>query len=786
MTAPDHVMIFDLETGVRSWFGDKASPRHPENFVVMHGQCIEREPFTGEITGARYTGNADWLHIPDNVWLIVAHNATFEESWMLVRQRPELMKFLKRGGRIFCTAYAHYLLSNQADQYPALDVIAPMYGGTHKVDEVKLLWEQGWMTEDIDPALLSRYLLDPEEGDIANTRRVFWGQVKQLQERGMWDMALERMEGQLFNAFAMDSGLKVDRKFAFEERDRLEAELTKLKAAFAAHRSNFPEEAVFKETSDFHMSAWLFGGPLKYRARVLSFEADGVTPKWEKEDAYKFGETMVLVSALAESPQGMDAAFVACTQAYGAADRYSAGKNKGSPRVHKVPVRQATRWGELIYNCPGIVDLNLLPAQEREAFMEKYIGKRKLADDSPVISTGAEALEFLAKRRELPEHATDVIKSLLTFARLDKDIGTYYLREERDDDGNVVKQSGMLQYLTDQDIVHHVLNVTSTITGRLSSNRPNMQNLPRGDANVYHQSRVKEMFVSRFGDDGVIMEADYTALEVVTLAAFSQDVALIKALLDGTDMHCLRLSKKLNESYESVLEKCKNEDHPQHDEYKKMRTDIKPPSFAYQYGATAMGISFSTGMPIEEAEEFIANEKALFPGVEAFYDQTIIPTVMRSTRMAREQRDDGSWGMYGVGHWQAPGGTCYQFRQYEKKKWHDGERKVVMEYKPTQMRNYPVQGESGFFVQGIAGLIIRWLISKDFFGGLVHVINQVHDAIYLDCHKSVLPEVARTVKLIMESLPTYFSQKYGYNLNVPFPAAVEYGPNMGNKVAFKE
>lgn len=198
-----------------------------------------------------------------------------------------------------------------------------------------------------------------------------------------------------------------------------------------------------------------------------------------------------------------------------------------------------------------------------------------------------------------------------------------------------------------------------------------------------------------------------------------------------------------------------------------------------------MGISYSTGMPLEEAEEFIRNEKELFPEVEAFYDQKVFPQVEASKVMHREQLEDGSWQVYGRGVWQSPGGTCYEFRQYPKVKtvWVGGQRKrmVVMEFKPTQMRNYPVQGESGFFVQGITGQVMRWIVANDFFGGRVTVINTVHDAIYLDCHAEVLDVVCAGVKAIMESLPEYFSAKYGYTLNVPFPAAAEFGENMKDK-----
>src|SRR5690606_31254463 len=125
--------------------------------------------------------------------VLVAHNAPFDVQWLLVHQRDRVMRFLESGGRVFCTAYAEYLLSTQQDTYPSLDRTAPKYGGSHKVDGVKIMWEQGKLTSEIDPALLLEYLAGPD-GDVENTRKVFIGQMQELQERGMLDMALERME----------------------------------------------------------------------------------------------------------------------------------------------------------------------------------------------------------------------------------------------------------------------------------------------------------------------------------------------------------------------------------------------------------------------------------------------------------------------------------------------------------------------------------------------------------------------------------------------------------------
>jgi DNA polymerase I-like protein with 3'-5' exonuclease and polymerase domains len=801
-------MIIDLETENHVHCGALASPRHPQNYIVAEGRAIDEQPFDGAITGTYFTSKeeadgASWLNIPDDVWLLVAHNAAFEMDWFLVKQRAQIEAFLARGGRIFCTAYAEYLLTNQQETYPSLDETAPKYGGTHKVDGIKLLWQQGYLTSQIDKDLLyDQYLIGPG-GDIDNTRRVFYGQVAQLQQRGMWDMAMLRMEGLLFNCFAMDSGLHVNREVAFSQKAEQEQRLAALADGFVAYRTEVPEYVEFKDTSDFHMSAWLFGGPVKYRIRDTWFEEDGVTPKYEKVECYKFGES-AFVPVPAEGITAEE--FERCVAEYGPPDRSKAGKNKGQPKVHKLDSpTPKQKWYDRQLLLTGVVDLDLLPKDVQKSFKDEFTGKRKLADESPVYSTGSDSIEMLSKRQEFDEGTRQMLSNLLKFAKIDKDLGTYYLRDKCDEHGNVLKQSGMLQYLTEQDIVYHVLNTTSTVTTRLSSNRPNMQNIPRGDT-----SEVKKMFTSRYDNPkwlayaythgmlpqdvhdecmaliqrgervGAIIEADYSALEVVTLAAFSKDKNLVRALLDNIDMHCMRLSQQLNEPYEDVLLKCKDDTHPEHKAYKTLRTDIKPKAFAYQYGASAMGIAFSTGCTVEDAQAFIDAEKALFPEVESWYEREVFANVERSKTVHREQDDAGNWRVYGRGTWTSPAGTTFEFREYPKSKYVNGQRISIMEFKPTQMRNYPIQGESGFFVQGIAGQVLRWLVSRGFFGGRVCIINQVHAAVYLDCCLSVLPEVAAAVKHIMESLPEFFKQ-FGYDLGVPFPAEVEAGPSMYEK-----
>lgn len=465
-------LILDLEVQNHKYFGALASPRHPENYVVACGQVYDTAPFSGEVTHEYYNSKEEavrWLDIPATATLLVAHNAAFELDWMLHQQRPAILKFLARGGRIFCTAYAEYLLSNQQDTYPSLEETAPKYGGTHKVDGIKILWEQGALTADIDRTLLLEYLCGPN-GDVENTRKVFYGQMAALQARGMWDMALVRMEGLLANTFCMDSGLYVHKETAYKQLEEQNQRLDELKAEFNKFRGHIPDYVNFKDSSDYHVSAWLFGGPIKYKIKDTWFNDDG-TPKYEKADCYQFGEQFI---QLRDDGVGITAEeFEQAVLKYGPVVKATAGKSKGMPRVTKQELSTfKQKYYDRVFDCVGVIPLEKLPQDIYKDFKKEFAGKRTLADNSPVFSSGKDCIEMLSLRQEFPQDVRDMLVLLLEYAKLDKDTGTYYLREKLDEGGNVVKTVGMLQYLTPQSIVYHVLNCTSTVTTRLSATRP--------------------------------------------------------------------------------------------------------------------------------------------------------------------------------------------------------------------------------------------------------------------------------------------------------------------------
>ena len=764
-------VICDIETENREWYGNNSSPHNPENWIVAAGWCIDNQDIQSEYFPSKELAlSSNWLERAlDDQQYLVAFNATFEIQWLMKYYPDTLMKFFKRGGKVFCPQYAEYLLSHQQEMYPRLEDCSLKYGGTVKVDEVKLLWEAGYTTSQIDRALLMKYLADPEVGDVANTRRVAFSQIPLLQQQGMWKMCEIRMDSLLFNAVATYFGLYVDLEVAKKNQAEQEQRIEEIKSSIKKMLPpDLPTELEFSFTSPYHMSAFLFGGTIQYKAKV-SYEPK----KYVKVDAYEvryLDETSKLVPCdqiddLPEDCFGLT--------------RYVAGKNKGLPKVFKMETsEELLKWGDKQYTFKGLIDLNTLPNHVKSQYLDKraeFRGARELVCGTPVYSTSGDSLDVLA------EH-TEAAKPLKELKALEKDQGTYYLKV--DDKG---KESGMLKFVEPDGIIHHRLNNCSTVTGRLSGSNPNMQNIPRDGT-----SKVKEMFCSRFGKDGRLTENDYGALEVVALASISGDKNLLENLLAGTDMHCYRLAGALGEPYEEVFKKCHDKSHPDHKRYKQLRTEIKPRAFSNQYGASAAGIAYSTGCTLEEAEQFKETELKLFPESSVFAELHIRPEVERTGLESKLEREldpeTGVWKYYRRGYFRAKGGTCYSFRQFPKRE--DG--REYYDYKDTQIANYAIQGEASFIVQAACGRVIRAFIERDFFAGKVLPINTVHDCIQTDCATQELAVTAGTlVKEIMESTPKWLATQipeykdWQYD-TTPFPAEFEVGYNMLEKATLDE
>lgn len=777
------IMIVDLEVENFEYYGNVASPYCPDNYVVESAYRIDTvddagQLHIGDVCSIRFDSKAEflednegphrWFSIPEHCTMIVAHNSSFEVSWFLSYQRKHFEDFLKRGGRVYCTQHGQYIASDFQEMYPGLDETAPKWGGQHKVDGVKILWEQGKRTSEIDPYLLHDYLVN---GDIPNTGLCFYGQCALFAQRNQMQYVYERMEAALAWSYCQWFGLFVNMPIARKNQEEQEQRILEIKQELQQYiPEDLPDTLEFNFGSDFHMSALVYGGPIKYRKKV-PYDP----PQYVKDDYYHL----------------LDGGKVLCRNVGGddwdqKVVKYASGKNKGLPKVFRLDTEEEKlKWEDDLYFCPGLVNIQELPEVLREKYAERgeFRQARCLQDGTPVYSTSTDAMEALAR------HGFEFCRLVNELGALEKDTGTYYLRTEYNEDGSVKKTSGMLQYVIPQKsdgsgIIHHRLNTCATVTGRLSGSNPNLQNLPRDGT-----SKVKQMFTSRFGESGRITEVDYSALEVVMSCVHTGDRKLLSLLQNGTDMHCYRLAFKENKTYEEMYDLCHNADGPDYKYWKQQRTDIKPPSFAAQYGATAKGIAFATGCTVEYAQSFLDNEAKLFPDTIGF--RAVIKEEVERTgaagRMYREQADDGSYRIYRIGTWTSPAGARYSFRQ--KEQWKEvvpGQRKQkVMDYKETEMANYWCQGEAFFLMAVAAGMVLRAMLARDWFNNQVCLITNVHDALYLD---SANPEVGREASLLvkqcMEDAPKRIHQlwpNYGIIGEVPFPAEAEMGTSMYSK-----
>lgn len=751
-------MVLDLETQTHVSHKRKANPFHPDNYIVMRGWKVQGDTHASM---QHFKSKADVtpIHIPDDVDVIVAHNAKFELLYEFTFSRDVMQAFFARGGRIFCTQYAYYLINGQIEkaQMASLDGIIEQYGGRKKIDGVKALWDAGVLTSDIDPELLEDYLIGTEEegrnsGDIGNTELVYLGQLQEIQDLGMDEAVRLRMDGLCATSEMEFNGIKVDIDRARADLKDLNAQFDAAKLDLEQYVTDMPEGLVFNWGSGIHLSCLIFGGTVRYEKQAPYLDPD--TGDWaRKRETAKwplFGGDPVDPVECREVEGGYDR-WDCERQCYVDQDTYLSGKKKGEGKFRNVSV-------------PGEIKVKY------QNFFHTFSGytkpddswKTKLTDgkDGPVYTTDADTIEMLAKR-DIP-----FLQTMGRYQALNKEIGTYYIRYDEKKRQHV----GMLTCVVPETkIVHHKLNHTSTKTTRLSSSDPNLQNVPRGD-----KSSVKAMFVSRF-PNGVMGEIDYSQLEVVVQGLLSLDANLCDDLRKMIDFHCKRVATKFSCSYEDALVWCKDEDNsPDYPLWKGRRTGVKEFSFQRAYGAGASAIALATGMPEQDVKDLIAAEEKMYPGVIKF-NEAVEKEVNATADPFRDP--ERGWRVFRRGTWQAPTGTIYSWRTWDAPAFLR-QRGITDTFSPPELKNYPVQGTGGEIVQIVLGYLWRWFVRTNNFDGKAVLINTVHDCVWVDMHPDAVDTVIPGMVKIMQAVPTMLKKHFDIDCPVPFPVEAETGPNM--------
>ena len=143
------------------------------------------------------------------------------------------------------------------------------------------------------------------------------------------------------------------------------------------------------------------------------------------------------------------------------------------------------------------------------------------------------------------------------------------------------------------------------VTGRLSSNNPNLQNIP---IRTEKGREIRKAFIPR-DENHVLVSADYSQIELRIVAGISGDVNMCEAFRTGKDIHTATAAKVFGVADEEVT--------------KEMRYKAKSVNFGIIYGQSAFGLSQNLGIPRSEAGDIIDNYKKEFPGIQKYMDDTI-------------------------------------------------------------------------------------------------------------------------------------------------------------------
>lgn len=198
-------------------------------------------------------------------------------------------------------------------------------------------------------------------------------------------------------------------------------------------------------------------------------------------------------------------------------------------------------------------------------------------------STNAEVLQSL-----LGQHP--IIECLLEYRKLTKLHSTYI--------------TGLLKVIAPDGRVHSTFNQTETRTGRISSTEPNVQNIP---VRTKEGSKIREFFVPREGY--VLVDADYSQIELRILAHIADDKDMQKAFQDGVDIHQMTASQVFKIPLELVT--------PQ------MRSRAKAINFGIVYGIGAYSLSQDIHVPVYEAKEYIEEYLKTYHGVRTYMDEIV-------------------------------------------------------------------------------------------------------------------------------------------------------------------
>ena len=314
-------------------------------------------------------------------------------------------------------------------------------------------------------------------------------------------------------------------------------------------------------------------------------------------------------------------------------------------------------------------------------------------------STNADVLE------KLKDHP--LVADVLTYRQYAKLKSTY--------------ADGLLKVIDADGRIRTSFQMTVTATGRLSSTEPNLQNIP---TRTELGSKMREMFVAAPGH--VLVDADYSQIELRLLAHISGDTAMQQAFLSGADFHTVTAARVFHVPQDQVTHQ--------------MRSRAKAVNFGIVYGISAFSLSQDIGVTVQEAKEYMDRYFATYTGVKQYMTDVV--------DKAREQG-------------------------YVETLWH--RRRALPELKSSNFNmrsfgervalNMPIQGTAADIIK-LAMVRVHSRLARE--GLAARLIMQVHDELIVECPEA---EASRVEALLQQEMQGVAE------LSVPLLAEAHSGRN---------
>lgn len=270
--------------------------------------------------------------------------------------------------------------------------------------------------------------------------------------------------------------------------------------------------------------------------------------------------------------------------------------------------------------------------------------------------------------------------------------------------------------------VHTVYAQAVAATGRLSSNNPNLQNIP---IRTERGRQVRKAFIPR-DENHVLLAADYSQIELRIIAALSEEETMIQAFQNGEDIHASTAAKVFNVAIDEVT--------------REQRSNAKTVNFGIIYGVSAFGLSNQTDLSRKEAKALIDTYYETYPKLRAYMAEQV--------DFAREN-----------GYVE----TVLQRRRYLKDI--NSRNAIVRGAAERNAVNAPIQGSAADIIK-LAMINIHNRFEQEGFQS--KMLLQVHDELVFDAHKDELEIIKPIIKDEMEN---------AFKMSVPLDVEMGIGQN---------